>query len=107
MTGRFLLIRDYNHGRIGSLPGYAAPDPRVLDAWLASLGYQEGGERCSFAERAIAFVLDRRGHSLIDAPPEEQRALGLVLDKLAPLEGRRPVGRDDYSSTAKIKSLLP
>lgn len=107
MTSRFLLIRDYNHGTIGSLSAYAAPDPHVVDEWLALLGYQEGGERLTFAERTIAFVLGNRNGSLIDVPPEDQRALGLALDKLAPLEGRRPAARDLYASAAKIKSLLP
>ncbi|CAH1672123.1 hypothetical protein [Chelatococcus asaccharovorans] len=107
MTSRFLLIRDYNNGTIGSLSGYAAPEPHVVDEWLALLGYQQGDERLTFAEQTIAFVLGNRDGSLIDVPPEDQRALGLALDKLAPLEGRRPAARDLYSSTAKIKSLLP
>lgn len=86
LTSRILLIRDYNDGAIGSLPAYADPDPNLIAEWLALLGYHGGDERISFARKAIEFVLRTRESPLIDVPPEDQRALGLILDKLAPLE---------------------
>jgi hypothetical protein len=109
LTGRILLMRDYNDGAIGTLPTYAAPDPGLVDKWLSRLGYREGKERLTFAKNAVDFALGTRDGTLIDVPPEDQRALGLALDKLAPLEGRQNATQEmeHYSSTAKIKSLLP
>ncbi|MBS7699078.1 hypothetical protein [Chelatococcus sp. YT9] len=109
LTGRFLLMRDYSDGAIGAIPAYAAPDPVLIDEWLGLLGYREGKERLSFAKNAVDFVLNFRDGILIDVPPEDQRALGLALDKLAPHTGRQDALQETgrYSSTAKIKSLLP
>ncbi|CAH1673461.1 MULTISPECIES: hypothetical protein [unclassified Chelatococcus] len=104
LTGRMMLIRDYNDNAIGTLPTYAAPDPELIDAWLARLGYREGKERLTFAKNAIDFTLGTCDGTLIDVPPEDQRALGLALDKLAPLEGRQRSASDIkiYSASAKV-----